>query len=512
MAIWKLTIEDDEGQKTVVPLVREEYTLGRREGHTIRLTERNVSRDHAKIKKDDNGGYLLEDLGSYNGVFVNGHRVAEPTKLATGDLILIGDYRIEAHNEDAPKQAVSVAPPKQTSAPPVAKPREPVAEKTLPHRLVLLTPGENGGKEFALDKATMIIGRGEEVDIRVNHSSVSRQHCELQSSDQEHFEVVDSGSANGIRVNGQDVKRALLSPGDTLELGDVQLKYIPAGQAFVYDAAAAEAAREASDRPRKGGGMMIVIAIAVIGALIGGIVLAKSGGSTDTPANASTGSSATSTPEMASIEKAYKLKQDGDPVAAHAEVKSITKDSALRKDKRYVEIENAWADKMIASIKAETDIPKKKGILTEILASGADESYRTHAADLLAELEPKPAPSTSDTVVPEPEPTTTVAPTATTAVKPPPTATTTTAKPTATTPPTTTTKPTATAAPPTGKCSVYKGDYVGAMRAKDYECVRSFLMPRLNAGAISTGEARYLKAACGALGDVACEKRAAEKL
>jgi hypothetical protein len=37
-------------------------------------------------------------------------------------------------------------------------------------------------------------------------------------------------------------------------------------------------------------------------------------------------------------------------------------------------------------------------------------------------------------------------------------------------------------------------------------------MPRLNAGQISTGEARYLKAACGALGDVACEKRAAEKL
>src|SRR5262249_49077576 len=156
--------------------------------------------------------------GSYNGVFVNGHRVAEPTKLATGDLILIGDYRIEAHNEDAPKQAVSAAPPKASSAPPVAKPREP--EQVLPHPLVLLTPGEGGGREFVLDKQTMIIGRGEEVDIRVNHSSVSRQHCELHSPDLERFEVVDSGSANGIRVNGQEVKRAQLAPGDIVELGD----------------------------------------------------------------------------------------------------------------------------------------------------------------------------------------------------------------------------------------------------------------------------------------------------
>ena len=43
--MWKLVIEDDEGKRTVVPLTRDEYTLGRREGNTIRLTERNVSRE-----------------------------------------------------------------------------------------------------------------------------------------------------------------------------------------------------------------------------------------------------------------------------------------------------------------------------------------------------------------------------------------------------------------------------------------------------------------------------------
>src|SRR3981081_3576321 len=100
MAIWKFTIEDDEGQKTVIPLVRDEYTIGRREGHTIRLTERNVSRDHALLRNAGNS-YVVEDLGSYNGVFVNGQRLLDSTELQSGDLVVIGDFRIEAHDDDA---------------------------------------------------------------------------------------------------------------------------------------------------------------------------------------------------------------------------------------------------------------------------------------------------------------------------------------------------------------------------------------------------------------------------
>src|SRR6185503_15470220 len=50
--VLKLIIEDDEGRKTVVPFVRDEITIGRQEGNTIRLTERNVSRRHARLVKD----------------------------------------------------------------------------------------------------------------------------------------------------------------------------------------------------------------------------------------------------------------------------------------------------------------------------------------------------------------------------------------------------------------------------------------------------------------------------
>ena len=60
LAVFKLSIEDDEGKTTVVPLARDEMTVGRMEGNTIRLTERNVSRRHARLSRQ-NGALFIED-------------------------------------------------------------------------------------------------------------------------------------------------------------------------------------------------------------------------------------------------------------------------------------------------------------------------------------------------------------------------------------------------------------------------------------------------------------------
>jgi len=88
----KLIIEDDEGRKTVVQLVRDEITIGRQDGNTIRLTERNVSRRHARLVKE-NGNVLIEDLGSYNGVRVNGETQATnvPGLFAAGTFYYHGE-------------------------------------------------------------------------------------------------------------------------------------------------------------------------------------------------------------------------------------------------------------------------------------------------------------------------------------------------------------------------------------------------------------------------------------
>ncbi len=86
----KLQIKDESGKTTVVPITRDEITIGRKEGNTIRLTERNVSRTHARfLKKGDE--IHVEDVSRY-GTRVNGERITETRRVGAGDTIQIGDY------------------------------------------------------------------------------------------------------------------------------------------------------------------------------------------------------------------------------------------------------------------------------------------------------------------------------------------------------------------------------------------------------------------------------------
>src|ERR1700679_441741 len=113
--MYKLIIEDDEGKTTVVPLIRDEITIGRKEGNTIRLTERNVSRRHAKLLKQ-NGSVFIEDLTSYNGIKVNGDRIAGRAPVNEGDRIQIGDYQL-ALKLDKTQNAGAAAAAAATTSP-----------------------------------------------------------------------------------------------------------------------------------------------------------------------------------------------------------------------------------------------------------------------------------------------------------------------------------------------------------------------------------------------------------
>src|SRR5262245_242827 len=84
-------------------------TIGRLEGNTIRLTERNVSRRHARLVRQ-NGALFIEDLSSFTGVRVNGAKIASPTALREGDEVQIGDYRLALRGEKAATQPIGDRP------------------------------------------------------------------------------------------------------------------------------------------------------------------------------------------------------------------------------------------------------------------------------------------------------------------------------------------------------------------------------------------------------------------
>jgi hypothetical protein len=70
-------------------LTEEVTTIGSVAGNTVVLADPAVSRKHAGIRRVDSS-YELADLGSTNGVYVNGHKVPKKT-LEPGDIIRVGN-------------------------------------------------------------------------------------------------------------------------------------------------------------------------------------------------------------------------------------------------------------------------------------------------------------------------------------------------------------------------------------------------------------------------------------
>ena len=76
------------------PLTRSRLLLGRGTDVDILLAGPLVSRRHAELRETE-AGFVISDLGSRNGVLVNGHPIGEPTLLACGDSICIGETTFE---------------------------------------------------------------------------------------------------------------------------------------------------------------------------------------------------------------------------------------------------------------------------------------------------------------------------------------------------------------------------------------------------------------------------------
>ena len=77
------TIETDKG----------EITIGRNPGNDIHIDNLGVSKQHAKIFKQD-GNYVIEDLNSTNGTFINNKRIAKAI-LSDNDEVHIGKHSLK---------------------------------------------------------------------------------------------------------------------------------------------------------------------------------------------------------------------------------------------------------------------------------------------------------------------------------------------------------------------------------------------------------------------------------
>lgn len=89
---------------------------------------------------------------------------------------------------------------------------------------VVKGPGA-GGHNYDLETGRAVtLGRGDDCEIRLASSNISKKHCRLTALPGARVEVEDLGSSNGTFVNGMLVKRHVLKPGDTITVNPFVLQ------------------------------------------------------------------------------------------------------------------------------------------------------------------------------------------------------------------------------------------------------------------------------------------------
>jgi pSer/pThr/pTyr-binding forkhead associated (FHA) protein len=79
--------------------------------------------------------------------------------------------------------------------------------------------------EFPLTAPVMTVGRDETADIQVDEPLVSRLHARIERRGAEHF-VIDLGSTNRTRVNGETVHERVLVNGDEVRFARARCRFV----------------------------------------------------------------------------------------------------------------------------------------------------------------------------------------------------------------------------------------------------------------------------------------------
>src|SRR5207302_115698 len=132
--MFTIIIQEKGGEQRRMVFNKPEVTIGRVQGNDIVLPKGNVSKRHARIVLKD-GKFIIVDLKSTNGTYVNGRKITSPLVVKGSDKIYIGDFILSIEelaagagvSPTATAPSVDEAPP-----PPVSQAGRPRATSTIP--------------------------------------------------------------------------------------------------------------------------------------------------------------------------------------------------------------------------------------------------------------------------------------------------------------------------------------------------------------------------------------------
>ena len=190
-----------DNRQAPVWLTDERLTIGQDSRNQLVLGDAGIASFHAEIRQD-HGYYYLSDTGQ-GATWVNEQRVGTRFQLRDGDRLRLGAVEL-----------LLVDPSKSAARPEAAAPRW----------FLQVIQGEHQGRKFHVH-GSMTFGRSSKCELCFSDLELSRRHCEFFLKD-DVLEVKDLASANGVMVNQQKVRTAVLQPGDQLKMGSVTLLVI----------------------------------------------------------------------------------------------------------------------------------------------------------------------------------------------------------------------------------------------------------------------------------------------
>ena len=230
-------------------------TIGRLPDNMLQIDNLAVSGHHAKVINEGNQ-YVIEDLGSLNGTYVNNQRVGKAT-LNDGDQVLIGKHVVQFRNE----QPQAVAPPPPAPKPATAKLDATVVLDTKKSQEMLagLNAGANAGAnaagnasatpavpaapakerigvlnvldgrtdqmQYVLTGKMTMIGKSPMASIRLKGFFAPNTAALISRRDNKYF-IAASEAKIKIRINGDNVTgQQELNDGDIVEVGNIKVAF-----------------------------------------------------------------------------------------------------------------------------------------------------------------------------------------------------------------------------------------------------------------------------------------------
>jgi ABC transport system ATP-binding/permease protein len=213
--MFNLTIQDHNGQViNQASFEQGSYVIGRLDSCELVLNSTSVSRRHARIFVHG-GRCYIEDMGSANGVLVDGQKVVGRRDLGTASQIRIGDFYLflefQRPGVDAGQRVLQTL----------------FIPRGEDHFKLVRINDTFAGEEFVLSEVENSIGRTDENFILLSDASISRMHGKILREG-ERYTALDLGSSNGSSVNGKPLTTpVVLKDGDRVKFGNVEFIFAP---------------------------------------------------------------------------------------------------------------------------------------------------------------------------------------------------------------------------------------------------------------------------------------------